>query len=727
MPELFAIPNLHSHDVFRVDPLAFKPNVPVFKPTPTKTAKAQHATWLRSQTTQHAIISGLEGEMPTVRIADKKNPPAVAHALIVDYDALVDDSSVPRMLKECDRGGLVRPWQVYSTFSDNARTVYLFERPVPILSTEWWNALTMELAKKLGLVAVLPGLDPCVYKANQYYDIGTNWRAVSSDVIPAEMVEMCAMAANRSIRWTRLGPDVDLSVVHAELMAKDADFVRRWSGPFHEGARGVVWWEPTATNPTSALIHKNGVQCFSGLVGFRSWASILGRSFIEKQAASRFGSAIQDTYFDGKAYWFENNGEWVGRTKEDYARVLTVQYGLKGSKEDGVSEVDMALVQIQSDRSVDGVTKLSHRPHGVFKTGGKRLLNTSRVRVLAPEDKTITEWGDGFPEIAAWLEQLFDDEQREYLIAWLSRLYIGCLNQRVVKGHALLIAGGVGIGKTFLSTWLMDKLVGGSYPANHFLVHGSDFNSQLFEHILWTVDDADVKSSPVFHRQYTTRLKHYVANRDFSVNGKYQAELRVPWLGRIVVTMNDDAEGLRLLPDMDRSLDDKVMMLRCRAKDPMPADPELLFESELSYFAAYLRDYQRPGWMKPDNRYGFRRFLDKHMVQSANWNSDSCMLQEVLEVFLEWYFGSTPVDWWEGTSSRLCEQMNDCVEIEHSMRSFTPRSIGHSMSRLSSSDYHRVIEEPPRSNAGKRYRIARVDTDPKPDGYTPKVLNGVRQ
>jgi hypothetical protein len=70
----------------------------------------------------------------------------------------------------------------------------------------------------------------------------------------------------------------------------------------------------------------------------------------------------------------------------------------------------------------------------------------------------------------------------------------------------------------------------------------------------------------------------------------HKAGLKLPWMGRLIVTMNDDPESLRMVLDLGVSNLDKLMLLRAERTFDSFSDDEYV-ANELPHLCAYLRDH----------------------------------------------------------------------------------------------------------------------------------------
>lgn len=647
------IANLVTQDVEMAEPWSFVPSVPKFK------AKKHYKEWLSQDSTEHCLYSGFTGLIPSLRIHKDANPIHSVHALVADFDAEIKDEDLSSML---ERAGDSAPNWVHMTPSGGARLVWIIERPVLIPSSAVLMKMLRIAAKSLDIRGLLPGFDyqDAFLNPTIYYDVGRDWMEVDgSQVMSASLIEGWIMKASENTKWQ--GEEIPLEAIEQQVQAK---FPNRWNGPFVEGARGVRFWDPIADNPTAAIVRPTGMQCFTGSAGFVPWSKIFGPQFVEQFTSAHLGDVINGVWYDGKNYWYQSaDGKWEARAEREMARWLKVEQGLAAEKEKNAtfSEVEHALYMVDQHRRVVGAAPFVYLPPGMIEFMGKRVLNTARVTPLHPAE-SVADWGDRFPWISNFLEKFFDnDDQLLYFLSWLKRFYCSALDGSPSQGQALFIAGEPGQGKTLLSNRIVSGLVGGHQDAAQFLLGASSFNKELFHHGLWTVDDATPGDSAADHKKFSSLLKKVTANTTFEYHAKFQDSVMVEWTGRVVITGNLDAESLRILPDLDTSILDKIMLFRAATIDKMFPERHVLQSTitrELPYLAAWLVEFEIPDeCVSAQARYGVKGYHHPELRLAAGESTDAAVLEEILHSFMSQRAQNGDNSVWTGTATALMQDI----------------------------------------------------------------------
>lgn len=97
---------------------------------------------------------------------------------------------------------------------------------------------------------------------------------------------------------------------------------------------------------------------------------------------------------------------------------------------------------------------------------------------------------EDFPWLYKFLQNIFDQKQRDNFFAWWKRFYSSGSAGNLEQGQAIIIAGEAGRGKTLLSRVIVGSSVGGYADASRYLMGDSRFNKECGENALWVVDDS---------------------------------------------------------------------------------------------------------------------------------------------------------------------------------------------------------------------------------------------
>ena len=357
----------------------------------------------------------------------------------------------------------------------------------------------------------------------------------------------------------------------------------------------------------------------------------------------------------------DEQGVWnTSMRKEDVTTDLKIA-GLwtKAGKGERASQTEIALSQIRNRKGIDGVFPAFFCNEDIVDIHGMRYVNTSRAKLFQPAEKSGS-WGEGFLKMAAYFDFVFGQVQLPYLLGWLAYFYKSALKGKVVQGQAVFVAGGVDGGKTFFGDAFLQQIFGATGDATKYLTGEDQFNMSLFSSPIWTVNDAVATTDNRSRNKFSQFIKAVVANRKFIMRGMRREGVKLPWNGRVVVSMNDDPESIRMLPSLDLSIKDKIILLKAQSgfKD-FPTDEEIA--AELSSFCAYLRDYEYQENVWVGGRFGISPYHHPDLIAAAEDASDTQGAEEIIAMWREIHFGpgedGAKENEWMGTSSELLRDM----------------------------------------------------------------------
>jgi len=706
-----SLSNLSSTGVKMVCPWEYAGTIP--DNARGKDNKKNRSTWIENPETQHNCYCGWEGLASNLRITSAKdgNAPFKLHALVADYDAPATDDE---LVKGCERMGEFTPSYFERTLSGYSRFVWILEEPVTVPSRDFAVALLRFIKKRMKPELLAVGFDEPAWMApERYFTNSCDWRKVSDTKISHGIISgwLVQVAEDFSFKKTGGSIAVPLEIAWPELKKRypQAD----WPGDFTLNSQGPSFWIEGSTSPKSAIVKAEGLYTFAAHASkpWWSWKDLLGAQFVENYETKSLGEAVEGIFYDGKAYWRQNGpGKWCPFNKEDTAAHLHITRGLSVSRpQAGVSDVDRALEHIRHWSGVIGAAPFVFRPPGLtYVVGDQRVLNTFTRRALTPAQGPVVWGAEGpMPFLSEYLGGFFaPGEQLDYFLAWLQRFYTTALENKLDSGQNIFIGGAPGIGKTLLSTQVLARLVAGHAAAENYLMGKTDFNSQLFETALWTVDDTSANDDVQAHRKFSTIVKRMAANTTFEYHAKFQVPCQVAWRGRVVVTFNVDEESIRIIPDLDVSILDKIMIFRAADRKfvfPPSRELEAIIERELPYFARWLLDWTPPEHVLGTARYGIVSYHESSLVQVAKHSSRSNSFLEILEDWKKEYFAEHKEDW-QGTAYQLLVALHKDPSKAAALRNLAAAQVNQQLSALKNKGHNLQIIE---SGELRMWRIPR--------------------
>jgi len=255
------------------------------------------------------------------------------------------------------------------------------------------------------------------------------------------------------------------------------------------------------------------------------------------------------------------DGSYIALPLSDVKRRLK-KMGVSAAQDPltSLSMIDDCLLYVQDFQSIQYAGALAGHPCGLVEQGGQRILVTSEAKPFEIKEgscEVLLEFLDGlFGHDAAQLDT--------FLLWWK-----GIIFERQKPRQALVIAGEAGCGKSLLQLLLSRSLGGRSAKPYRYLTGRTEFNSELFgaEHLV--IDDESASTDHRSREALGNEIKMIVTGTEHRFHGKGRDALMLSPFWALSFSLNDEAENLQVLPRMEQSLEDKIILLQARKK-PLP-------------------------------------------------------------------------------------------------------------------------------------------------------------
>jgi len=405
-----------------------------------------------------------------------------------------------------------------------------------------------------------------------------------------------------------------------------------------------------------------------------------------------------EAYYDPtrKCYWMANDrGEMIEVNETSLERHLR-KAGFAGKEEgEAVSAVEEKLIQTQTSKDVLYAGPLAGHPVGPQDMCGQRILVTRAPRVLKPVEGEC-------PTIEGLITALLDDpvhDQISYLMGWLKIAYEALASWKLRHGQALAIAGPRDCGKSLLQNIITEILGGRSAKPYRYMCGATDFNGDLFgaEHLM--IEDEVAFTDIRARRAFGARIKDFTVNTVQSCHAKNRQALSLKPLWRTSITLNDEPENLLILPPIDESLEDKIILLKAY-KRPLPMDTSTLegrqrfmsaLLAEVPAFLNLLVNFPIPARLKSE-RFGVTHFHHPELLASLSEMSPEMRLLALIDAHLS--EGDGPANSWMGTATELERVLYDSKGAHEARRLLDwSNATGTYLGRLAKKLPHRVRQE----------------------------------
>jgi hypothetical protein len=362
-----------------------------------------------------------------------------------------------------------------------------------------------------------------------------------------------------------------------------------------------------------------------------------------------------EIYFDARkgTYWVRFPG--AGRFLNLDARNVKLHLMREGARIDsedewGLKTGDRILTNAQIDRCCDYAGPLAGHEVGLRIVQGKRVLVTS-------EAQPVEAKRGPYDRLEGYLEQLLPGDQLRFLLYWLKIARESLLNGDFRPGQMLVLAGPSGCGKSLLQALITEFLGGRMAKPYRYMSGATQFNSDLAgaEHLVIADETAsvDIRS----RREIGSKVKDLCVNLEMSLHAKGCEALTVQTFRRLSLSCNDEAENLMILPPLDESILDKILLFKC-AIAKIGANRKKIWQqltSELPGLAYVLEKLAVPPALRCD-RYGFTGFHNPELLEQITGLSPENRLEALIDEVIPW---AKIEGAWEGTSIELERELRN--------------------------------------------------------------------
>ena len=341
----------------------------------------------------------------------------------------------------------------------------------------------------------------------------------------------------------------------------------------------------------------------------------------------------------GRFFMRDNRERFLSLNGDAVKRQLKLR-GVRGAKLQGenMSDVDQVLAECTHEYSCEYAGPLAGHKAGVLMFKGNRVLVTDDPVVIKGEPRP-------FPMVEKIITELFhavDPAQAPHVFGWLHMARLMMKAGKPMPGQAFVMAGPRNCGKNLFQDLITEMLGGRVARPYRYMTGKSEFNADLFqaEHLM-IADEApyqDIAS----RRLFGTRIKDFAVNQFQSCHGKHKDALTLAPCWRLTVSTNDESENLIMLPPLDNSIEDKIMLLKVApAKMPMecdtPAGREAFWEglmAELPGFIWFVENFRIPAELN-DPRFGIKAYHHKDIVEILEDMAPEARLSELIDVVIQ--------------------------------------------------------------------------------------------
>jgi hypothetical protein len=424
-----------------------------------------------------------------------------------------------------------------------------------------------------------------------------------------------------------------------------------------------------------------------------------------------------DAYFDQTSQRFlveDQSNRWISINATMMKKWLQ-KNGLSGRPEvpGTLSPADDYLSAIPFERSVDYAGPLAGQASGYYEENGVRCLITDSPKIIEPSE------GD-WPILLELLWNLFCEadgiDQRPYVYGWIKCGYEALRSGSKRPGQVICLAGDAGCGKSLFQLLLTEIFGGRSARPYQYMSGATPFNLNLAqaEHLM--IEDEAPSTDMRKRREFGAHIKEMTVNKNQNLHGKGKNQMCLSLFHRVSVSTNTEPQNLMVLPPLDDSITDKLMLLKIHSRPmPMPTttdeEKELFWNTllgELPGFLAYLETYQLPSELQSP-RFGVIHYHHPELLRAINELSDEAHFLAIIDREI---FGRGRIDYWKGRAEQLERELRDTSswpEISRLLRG--QHACGRLLGVLKKQESDRISQD--RTNQGGREWMIKAPNGPR--------------
>ena len=354
----------------------------------------------------------------------------------------------------------------------------------------------------------------------------------------------------------------------------------------------------------------------------------------------------------GKFLIKDSRGKYIYISREAL-KIKITRCGFKARTQDGedVSQRDAMIDDIMTTYNVDHVGELAGYKAGVHTVNNAKILVTKSPIIIKGNKQP-------YPILSQIFEGMFNSEdalQLQIVYGWLKLARESVVNSNPTPGQCLVLAGPKNCGKSFFQDIVTELLGGRTGRPFSYMSGKTDFNSELFgaEHLV--IADENSNRDMNSRRLFGSRIKDYTVNTSMHCHGKFREALTLTPCQRLTISLNDEDDNLLILPPIDESLSDKIILLKiCVPEFPLDSSGVVnrqslwqTIKNELPGLIHHIEQFKIPEELT-DSRFGLKGFQHPILMEALEeLNPEGKLLALIDHHLLD------QKKTWEGTTTEL--------------------------------------------------------------------------
>jgi hypothetical protein len=298
-----------------------------------------------------------------------------------------------------------------------------------------------------------------------------------------------------------------------------------------------------------------------------------------------FSGAVKRFFYNGRSFCMESPTGFIPLPAEAPVRQHLSVLGVPQRRHGEV------LCAIRERQMVGYIGPVAGLPAGLHECNGDKVLVTRGPAVIEGKEGEDTFVHDiltgllGDPDYPQQLQTFLD---------WLTHARRAVLKGKRVQTPVIVFTGRRGNGKSLAIEILKRSLGGRSAKAYRFMSGDTPFNADLVGSELLVVDDAAASKDHRSRMTLAQNIKDNLFSGAFGMEGKGRDKVDCHPVHAMVMAVNDDPDHLRVLPELDGSMRDKISLFKTQAAAiPEGADSAEISRRLTEALPAFLFDIDR--------------------------------------------------------------------------------------------------------------------------------------
>lgn len=342
-----------------------------------------------------------------------------------------------------------------------------------------------------------------------------------------------------------------------------------------------------------------------------------------------------ECYYDTgrKSYWVKDDDDiWIEVNGSDALKEFYASGYSKKKMVKGMTEAEDGLRQVRMSRNIVFAGPVAGNDAGMKESETGKYLVTRGMSLPNPVEgswETIAKLG----------LRLFGPDQWEYVLGWSSNAVRTLHNKEPRWGQLLALAGPASCGKSFWQNRVVTPLLGGRTARPlQYMMGQTSFNEDIIqaEHLL--LEDESVKTDHKGRQAFGAHIKSFTVNNSQRFHPKGRSAYVMVTKHFMTLSVNDEPHNLAILPPLDESITDKIMLIKCLAAitDEWPgkgnlAEFEKQIAAEIGAFTHYLLKVHKIVENKQHIRFGISAFQNVDLVEAINGLSAAAELDYLID------------------------------------------------------------------------------------------------